>query len=332
MKNAAQKIQAYLCEVLGTSTALRTWPGAAAVPFFLTDRFDLFEVTLLDRPVVIALDKTPGTLSPSELAARLETLRTKAELVVYAAERLSFRERRALIQYKVPFVVPGNQLYLPPLGLDLREYLPRRAGDGKVATLKPSAQALLICGLLARPWNREVFPAKIARDLDYTVMTASRAANEIAAVGLADVSHKPQRGNPLYLVFKAPNPTEVWRHAEPVVTSPVIRKVWVDQLPEGLNARVAGADSLARHTMLTPPAHRVYAVKREDWVAARKTHPALEDLGKDANRIELEIWSYSPSLAPGAEVDPYSLIASMRDDADERVQQALDELREGVKW
>lgn len=67
---------------------------------------------------------------------------------VYAAERLSFRERRALVEYKVPFVVPGNQLYLPDLGIYLREYLQRGAVGCKAAALKPSAQAILICSLL----------------------------------------------------------------------------------------------------------------------------------------------------------------------------------------
>lgn len=332
MKSVAHKIRAYLFEVLGTSTVPRPWPGAAAVPFFLTDSFDLLELTLFDRPVLIALDKKPGTLSPSEIAARIEKLRSKAELVVYATERLSFNERRALIEYKVPFVVPGNQLYLPALGLDLREYLHRGAIDRKAATLKPSAQAMLICSLLAKPWNQVLHPTTIARELGYTVMTASRAASELVTAGLAESGHKPQRGAPLYLAFKATHPREVWHAAEPIVSSPVIRTVWVDQVAKRLNGRVAGADALARHTMLTPPTHRVYAVKREDWLAARKADPALEDLGRDANRIELQIWSYSPSLAPGDEVDPFSLIASMRDDTDERVQLALNELREDLKW
>ena len=38
-------------------------------------------------------------------------------------------ERKRLIEQKVPSIVPGNQLYLPDLGLDLREYFRRRALD-----------------------------------------------------------------------------------------------------------------------------------------------------------------------------------------------------------
>jgi hypothetical protein len=36
------------------------------------------------------------------------------------------------------------------------------------------------------------------------------------------------------------------------------------------------------------------------------------------------VWSYSPALAPNSDtVDPLSLMLSLRDEADERVQKAL---------
>jgi hypothetical protein len=333
MKNAAHKIQAYLSEVLGAPAAkVRPWPGATSLPFFLADGFDLVELSLFGHLVVIAVDKKPGALSPSELSARMQKLRAKTALVLYATERLSYHQRRALIEQKVPFVVPGNQLYLPDLGIDLREYIRRGAGDEPAVTLTPSAQAMLICSLLAKPWSQVLHPATIARELDYTVMTASRAASNLVAAGLAVSGNKPQAGRPLYLTFRASSPADVWRAAEPILRSPVTRTVWIDRLPEGLNVRVAGAAALARHTMLVPPNHPVYAVKRGEWLAARDAEPALGDLGKDARRIELQIWSYSPHLEGGDEVDPFSVIASLREDADERVQLALNELQKDLPW
>ncbi len=333
MEDAAQTIRAYLAEVLGTPSSTRPWPGAASVPFFLTDQFELIELALARHLLVIALDRKPGALSPSELEARMERLRTQAPLVVYATQRLPFRDRRALIGRRVPFIVPGNQLYLPDLGIDLREYLQRSGHPVQAAALKPSTQAMLIFSLLARPWSALLEPAATARALSYTAMTASRATNDMVAAGLAQASHKSQAGAPLCLTYRASTARDLWRAAEPLLRSPVIRTVWVDQLPGHLNARVAGAQALSRRTLLTAPGHPVLAVRRADWLAARKTDPlGLEDQGRDAHRIELQIWSYSPALAPGDEVDPFSLLASLRDDADERVQLALNELRESLPW
>ena len=46
--------------------------------------------------------------------------------MVYVTGALASYERKRLIEQKVPFMVPGNQLYLPDLGIDLREYFRQR--------------------------------------------------------------------------------------------------------------------------------------------------------------------------------------------------------------
>ena len=45
------------------------------------------------------------------------------------------------------------------------------------------------------------------------------------------------------------------------------------------------------------------------------------------------MWSYRPALVPqGTTVDPLSLTLSLQDSADDRVQLALDELKEQFPW
>jgi hypothetical protein len=317
--------------VLGVRAALRPWRGAKGLPFFMADGFEFAELELFGHKVVLAADRKPGTLSPSEVAARMRQLRSRAPLAIYVTEHLVFHDRRALVAKRTAFIVPGAQLYLPDLGIDLREHVRAKALN-EVTALTPSAQAFLIANLLARPWSADLHPAAMARALDYTVMTASRAANELLASGLAQANHKAQRGTPRQLTLNGASAKDVWRAGESVVKSPVTRTVWIDKLPKRLKVRIAGTSALARHSMLAATENAVYAVNREDWLAARKADPALTDLGRDPGRIELQIWSYSPGLAGGDEVDPLSLIASVRDDDDERVQLALNELRENLKW
>lgn len=46
-----------------------------------------------------------------------------------------------------------------------------------------------------------------------------------------------------------------------------------------------------------------------------------------------QLWRYDPNhLAERGLVDPLSLIASLRDDADERAQQAIDQLKARLPW
>ncbi len=48
---------------------------------------------------------------------------------------------------------------------------------------------------------------------------------------------------------------------------------------------------------------------------------------------EWQLWHYNPALVSNSEtVDPLSLTLSLGDEADERVQKALDELRRKFPW
>jgi hypothetical protein len=52
-----------------------------------------------------------------------------------------------------------------------------------------------------------------------------------------------------------------------------------------------------------------------------------------AGAHEWQLWSYSPALVPdAATVDPLSLTLSLQDNADDRVQLALGELKGTFPW
>jgi len=52
----------------------------------------------------------------------MDVIQTKQkDDVVYVRTRMTAFNRKRLIEQKVPFIVPGNQMYLPTLAIDLRE-------------------------------------------------------------------------------------------------------------------------------------------------------------------------------------------------------------------
>jgi hypothetical protein len=82
--------------------------------------------------------------------------------------------------------------------------------------------------------------------------------------------------------------------------------------------------------MLAAPKQQVYAVNRTKW---HSINASLENPGPMSGYIECQMWNYSPALQPGSDtVDPLSLTLSLQDSADERVQNALDELRGELPW
>lgn len=327
----ATAVRRYLHEVLGLSVPdIRPWARADDLPYFLRDTFEFGELELLGHPVVLAMGRAEPKQSLSEVRTWLDKVQALAgQPTVYVTEALASYERRRLIEQKVPFIVPGNQLYLPHFGLDLREYF-RQRSRAREAPLSPSAQAMLIAALLHQPWQAEWQPSKVAVALGYTPMTLSRVVKELTATGLATV-HTVDRTRWLRMQQPA---QQTWEQALPVLRSPVKRTVWA--LPEHLAAnrarRLAGLSALACYSMLTEPKWPVHAVTIAQWKEA--TSAGVRELPEPiAGAQEWQLWTYSPALLPDlTTVDPLSLTLSLQDSVDDRIQIALDELKGQLPW
>lgn len=329
MSALAISAQNYLHETLGVSTSgCDAWAGQESLPYFLRDAFDFRQLDLLGHTVLLALERNPEKPSIGEIRVRLNKVQSVAgQPAVYVTESLASYERKRLIEQKVPFIVPGNQLYLPDLGIDLREYFRKRPSSAE-APLSPSAQAMLITALLRHRWEVEWHPAQTAAMLGYTSMTVSRAVRELTAAGLAK-AHKAGRSHYLSMAY---SPREIWERAMPLLRTPVQRTVWTSsQTRPELPLRVAGLSALARLSMLTEPRLPTFAVSRAAWQALKANIVELPEPMPGA--CEWQLWNYTPALQPDSDtVDPLSLMLSLRDSNDERVQSALDGLKEQLPW
>jgi len=189
---------------------------------------------------------------------------------------------------------------------------------------------MLITALLRQPWQSDWQPSKVAVALGYTPMTVSRVVKELTAAGLATAF---TIGRSRWLRMELP-PEQAWERAKPALRTPVRRVVWV--AAHGVVAhrpgRIAGLSALARYSMLTEPKWPVYAMTAADWKAA--TDAGVRELPEpETGAQEWQLWTYSPALMPGATtVDPLSLTLSLQENADDRIQLALDELKGQLPW
>lgn len=333
MLTLATAVQRYLYDTLDVPMAnVRPWAQVNKLPYFLQDAFEFAELELLGHPIVLAMVQTEKKRPLGEVRTWLDKIRVLGgQSVVYVTDALASYERRRLIEQKVSFIVPGNQLYLPELGLDLREYFRQRAvADAVAASLSPAAQAMLLTALLHQPWQAELQLSKVAVALGYTPMTLSRVVKELTAAKLA-TAYTVRRSRWLRM---AHSPQQTWERAKPLLRSPVKRVVWVR--PDGgavIQPRpLAGLSALARYSMLAEPKWPVYAVSAAQWKEA--TNAGVRALPEPvAGASQWQVWAYSPALLPSAAtVDPLSLTLSLQDKADERIGLALDELNGQLPW
>jgi len=329
-KSTEGAIRRYLHDVLGVLSPSQPWAGLGRLPYFLQEAYELRQFTLFDRPLLLAIDRQTTKPALADVRGQLDKIRAIAGYpVAYVTGALASYERRHLIKQKVPFIVPGNQLYLPDFGIDLREHF-RGRSPAPHATLSPASQAVLIAAMLRAPWQVDWQPAPLVSQLGYTPMTGSRVVKELVAAGIATLQ---SAGKTRWLRMDH-SAADTWQHARPLLRSPVRRRVWAPVAPDAnpRSVRLAGLSALARQTMLGDPSWSTYAIGPSEWKALRQA--GVETLRVHVpGTCEWQLWHYSPALAPNSEtVDPLSLTLSLQDEADERVQLALDELRRTFPW
>ncbi|NLB54842.1 MAG: hypothetical protein GX811_03590, partial [Lentisphaerae bacterium] len=248
-------------------------------------------------------------------------------LIVYVRERMASYNRKRLVEHKVPFVVPGNQMYLPMLGIDLREHF-RMLNESK-EVLRPATQVVLIQSLLLGAGD--LGPTALSLELGYSIMAMSRALDELKAVELV---HTTIRGRERH-VRLAGSRREVWEKAQPYLRNPVVKRYGVNLLPGAkLPGPRAGLGALAHYSMLNELENVEVALARGDWKRVLETGN-IEPTGviNEPGTTIVEIWSYSPILfSDGDFVDRLSLYLSLRDTQDERVQAALNQMIKEELW
>jgi DNA-binding MarR family transcriptional regulator len=219
--------------------------------------------------------------------------------------------------------VPGNQLYLPDLGIDLRERF--RRPKVKTDMLCAPAQAVLLAKLLRKPPIKAWTVTGLAECLNATKMSMSRAIDDLEAKGLVQIL--PQ-GRQKPIEFTAIG-RDLWEKALPALASPVYKRVCLEKtkLP-GLV--FAGTSALSRLSMIASDTRQVYAISRAGWDLLR---PSVTAVPVPDAPVELEIWRYDPKLfSEDKAVDPLSLFLSMADENDERIEQAFERILEEFQW
>jgi DNA-binding MarR family transcriptional regulator len=337
MQNLAFEMQSYLSETFGLSARVESVPmDAQKMPIFLDSLYSLYRTTFGERSLVLLFHKEGPNPSPAAVSKHCELLRKVfGRDLAFVFPRLASFERKRLVQHRVPFIVPNQQTYLPDLLIDLRDFVrPSRSRlhqPEASAQISTPAQVLLLYYL---QYGLSVKPMAL-RDwtklLGYSTMTTSRICDELVGCGLCE---KEQHGKKVVLQFDTDRHA-LWKRALHHLRNPVLRLSFVNvAIPDNMIWLKAGLSALARYSSLAQGRNTVYAMKASEYRRAIDEGRLIEQPSQDEGSIVVEQWRYRPELLSHGNhtVDPLSLFLSLMHDPDERVESALDELMEGIKW
>jgi hypothetical protein len=323
-----QHLNNYLATISGASPHLQALE-VNHLPLFLRNRFSFYLAELFGRPWCLALENESwDTGSPGEYEKQAEILRPLLKApIVFIVSTLASNSRNRMVQKGIPFIVPGTQAFLPVALVDLRERYPKPSGRGR-STLSPTAQLTVLYHLERAPLNGKPLN-DIAKKLHCSAMMLSKVKDELET---AEICKLARIGRSLALQFPESNQA-LWELAQPRLTSPVKKTRWVLWKTPGYPALLAGISALSRRTLLAADSLPTYALgpkMLESWL---EQGTLTECPDAEQATAKIEVWSYDPKILGDNElVDPLSLYLSLRHNADERVQQQLEQLMKVVQW
>ena len=253
--------------------------------------------------------------------------KVKSDIVLLLTGGVTGITRRRLIEQRVGFLVPGSQLYIPEMFLDLRDrvaHIDVRPKD----RISPLAQ-LIILGTLLGERLEGANLTELAERFRVSVMSSSRVMSELEALGVAKAKfvgrerclHLPVRDRLL------------WESVKDRLRSPVrkIRSVKGD-LPDDV-MRLSGGAALAFYTGYDGPGVRRYAISESIFNRLEKNSFIEPADFLDEDRVEIEAWIYDPGLySKEGVVDPLSLYLSCRYEKGGGVEGAVDKLLDNMVW
>jgi len=320
-------LKRYLLDVLSLPVDPAPWAEAQALPLILRDAYAYFVVSLFATPCLFLLDRGAQHHTPASIRKHLLQIERRwAGEVVYVKRAVDSYNRKRLIEHKIAFLIPGNQMYLPAFGLDLREHFrkTRRAGT----SFRPSTQATMLYALHNRMVG-PISPQELAGRLRYSRMTMTRVFDEMEGAGVGEHS---TRGKRRLIEFPSAR-RGLWDNALPFLRTPVLRRIHVGSTVDISIWPAAGLSALSMYASPAEPRNPVVALAGKAWALLRNRYGAAELPAAEPNSVEIELWSYPPELlAAGGTVDRLSLYLSLMDTVDERIEAAREELLEGVQW
>lgn len=285
------------------------------LPNFIATRYRLQRVSMNGQGVIFLYPKTE--LEQVEvLKKQIARIQRNENLpVVLVLNELSFRQKEYLIREKIPFIVEGRQIYLPFMALYLQERC--NAEKKPREEMLPSAQMLLLHFIYGGA--QELSTSQAAKDLELTPTSISRASRQLEEMGLLHI----RKVGVQRILYSEDSPKMLFQKAGDTLLNPVKRTVYIPKELVGTDLLESGYSALAEYSMLNAPNVRCYAAERiSQWKEVM-----TNSLQNSQVQVAVEMWRYNPrKLSTRNAADELSLALALREDADERVEEAVEEM------
>lgn len=330
-----QNLKEYIRNVLGTDLKVEKIGRNQlnSIPFYIREGYTFYETTFYGHEFILVEAKEDMPVTTLQIEKQLQQIKDNFKRkVILVTENITVINRKRLIEKGINFIDPRKQLFLPGLLIDLRENFRMPEGKQNKGKLLPSAQFILLYKILHR---REEIEQKNFKELSekfgYTQMAITKAIENLKHHELCRVGGGKEKN-----IYFDKEITELWHDALPLLVDPVLKKVYVDEIPRRPFLLNSNVSALPEYSDMSPGRQEYYAIEKHLFYSLQKTDQ-WKNLNVEEGRYCLEVWKYDPGkLAEGItddrNVDPLSLYLSLKETQDERVEMALNNIIEKYIW
>ena len=312
----------YLKSAIGADLKVSDVRAELRLSPMVASLYDFARCEMEETTFVLMVARDDAIVKPTPAAiethARLVSEQLMGLPVIYVAKRLESYNRLRLLGRKIPFIVPGRQLYLPFVNMLLSDVGVKKVKE--FSSLGVVAQMLLLAYLNLQ---KRTFSIADAMSLtDYTRISVMKSFDELEYFGLA-MRDRATR----HLVFREDRKA-LFDEARVLLKNPCRRTISLESVPEGLAVVKSGIDALSDISMIAPENCREFAALSSEVLK----HKDLVEVPRESATVRLELWCYRPTFLYGDRIDPLSLCLSLSNERDDRVQGEIEEVLEAFKW
>ena len=316
----------YLAEIFGLNVKIENWDGKSKLPLYLRNKREYFVLSMGNVQSVL-MKNNSDNFNVSSFEKEMQEIGKYAEMsVILWLDAVSTYQRNALVKNRIPFIIPNSQIFVPELGMSLKEFCAGKRE--KVEKISATTQFLLLYFIYQKK-HEEKSQSEIAEYLNMSAMNVSRAVQELQELGLLE-SRKEGTSKVIKSVATG---KELYQLSSGYLQSPVQKKIYVSLKYFDMDLPFAGETALAKKSMLNYPKCTVFAMDKKLVKDIPKEAIVEPKFMKDNDYVEIELWKYNPSVYISEEmVDVVSLVQSLKDVKDERVEMQIEEIMEEYKW
>lgn len=299
-------------DVFGLTINYKSWDKKQALPLYVAGNYEIDEAIVSNNRFIVMspigdLPTLPAMKKHIEKIQKIDDVP-----VAFYLKNLSDFRRKGMLESNIPFMTE-KQVFLPFIGTLLMEEKNNALYKEKFMF---STQQLFLMYLYNR--QNKLYVANVGKKLPYSAMTLSRAVKQLEA-------------SDLFLVYKDGvnkvieskyDRRELFERAKPFLLDPVRKYGYIEKSRIDENMVLASESALAKNSMLNPSKLITYAID-EQKMDINQMENELVDPNK---QIRLELWGYDPKLFSDDNVaDVLSVVLSLREIVDERIEEAIDE-------